>query len=163
MNTVRATGSNNTKHWLASKGHFAYTGTTTMPIDPMNEGVSHQMYSAHIYNSVENRYKGIKELADNYKDLGCPLILGEWTTYTRDDCSTTTGYNDVEKAFQSELVYKYAKVNNICAVAWDIGVFEKNGRVEGGNAAYWSRADLKPGCQFQKRYPHIIVCCFYLE
>lgn len=151
VNTVRATGSNNTKRWLASKGHFAYTGTTTMPIDPMNEGVSHQMYSAHIYNSVENRYKGIKELADNYKDLGCPLILGEWTTYTGDDSSTATGYNDVEKAFQSELVYKYAKVNNICAVAWDIGVFENNGRVEGDNAAYWSRADLKPGFQSQLR------------
>lgn len=151
VNTVRATGSNNTKRWLASKGHFAYTGTTTMPIDPMNEGVSHQMYSAHIYNSVENRYKGIKEFADNYKDLGCPLILGEWTTYTGDDGSTATGYNDIEKAFQSELVYKYAKVNNICAVAWDIGVFENNGRVEGGNAAYWSRADLKPGFQSQLR------------
>lgn len=151
VNTVRATGSNNTKRWLASKGHFAYTGKTTMPIDPLNEGVSHQMYSAHIYNSVENRYKGIKELADNYKDLGCPLILGEWTTYTGDDGSTATGYNDVEKAFQSEMVYKYAKVNNICAIAWDIGVFEKNGRVEGGNASYWSRDDLKPGFQSQLR------------
>lgn len=147
MNTVRATGSNNTKRWLVSKGHFAYTGKTTMPIDPINDGVSHQMYSAHIYNSVENRYNGIKELADNYKDLGCPLILGEWTTYTGDDGSTATGYNDIEKAFQSELVYKYAKANNICAIAWDIGVFEKNGRVEGGNASYWSRGDLKPGFQ----------------
>lgn len=147
MNTVRATGSNNTKRWLVSKGHFAYTGKTTMPIDPINDGVSHQMYSAHIYNSVENRYNGIKELADNYKDLGCPLILGEWTTYTGDDGSTATGYNDIEKAFQSELVYKYAKANNICAIAWDIGVFEKKGRIEGGNASYWSRGDLKPGFQ----------------
>ena len=64
VNTVRATGSNNTKRWLASKGHFAYTGTTTMPIDPMNEGVSHQMYSAHIYNSVENRYKSCRNRHD---------------------------------------------------------------------------------------------------
>ena len=125
VNTVRSTGSNNTKRWLASKGHFAYTGRITMPIDPLNEGVSHQMYSAHIYNSVENRYKGIKELADNYKDLGCPLILGEWTTYTGDNSSAATGYNDVEKAFRSELVYKYAKVNNICAIAWDIGVLKR--------------------------------------
>ncbi len=108
-------------------------------------------YSAHIYNSVENRHKGIYELADNYKDLGCPLILGEWTTYTGQDGSTATGYNDVEKAFQPELVYKYAKVNNICAVAWDIGVFTKDGRVEGGNASYWSREDLKPGFQSQLR------------
>ncbi|MGN0578332.1 MAG: cellulase family glycosylhydrolase, partial [Ruminiclostridium sp.] len=151
VNTVRSTGSNNTKRWLASKGHFAYTGRIEMPEDPLNEGVSHQMYSAHIYNSVENRYKGIKELADNYKDLGCPLILGEWTTYTGNDGSTATGYNDVEKAFQSELVYKYAKVNDICAVAWDIGVFTKDGRVEGGNASYWSREDLKPGFQSQLR------------
>lgn len=151
VNTVRSTGSNNTKRWLASKGHFAYTGRIEMPIDPLNEGVSHQMYSAHIYNSVENRYKGIKELADNYKDLGCPLILGEWTTYTGNDGSTATGYNDVEKAFQSELVYKYAKVNNVCAVAWDIGVFTKDGKVEGGNASYWSREDLKPGFQSQLR------------
>ena len=151
VNTVRSTGSNNTKRWLASKGHFAYTGRIEMPTDPLNEGVSHQMYSAHIYNSVENRYKGIKELADNYKDLGCPLILGEWTTYTGNDSSTATGYNDVEKAFQSELVYKYAKVNNICAVAWDIGVFTKDGRVEDGNASYWSREDLKPGFQSQLR------------
>ena len=151
VNTVRSTGSNNTKRWLASKGHFASSGKMEMPTDPMNEGVSHQIFAAHIYDSVSSRYEKIKNFADNFKDLGCPLILGEWTTYTGGDGGTATGYNDVEKAFQSEMVYKYAKVNNICAIAWDIGVFTKDGKVEGGNASYWSRDDLKPGFQSQLR------------
>lgn len=54
VNTVRGTGGNNTKRWLASAGHFASSGRIDMPVDPCNNGLTHQMFAAHIYNSMDN-------------------------------------------------------------------------------------------------------------
>lgn len=142
VNTVRGTGGNNTKRWLASAGHFAGSAKINMPDDPLNEGTSHQIFAAHIYNSISNLLSELDKMAQNFD---CAMYLGEWSTYLSKDGRTDSGYNDVGIAYDSQRVNRACKINGICPVVWNCGMYtEDDGALQLGGSQYWNRADEKP-------------------
>lgn len=142
VNTVRGTGGNNTKRWLASAGHFASSAKIDMPDDPLNEGTSHQIFAAHIYNSISNL---LSELDNMARDFDCAMYLGEWSTYLSRDGRTDSGYNDVGIAYDNQRVNRACKINGICPIVWNCGMYtESDGTLQLGGSQYWNRADEKP-------------------
>ena len=152
VNTVRATGSNNTTRWLAAVAHYANNGSHkefALPTDSYNEngGI---MFGAHIYKHSTNvswTYEQIYEVVDGLKRMAnkfdVPMYLGEWGNRIYEQTGTATGYNDVERAYFSEITTRACQVAGVVPVVWDQG-FGQNGEHETGLFSYWNRAELRP-------------------
>ncbi len=152
VNVVRATGSNNTKRWLAAVAHYANNGSYSafsLPEDLYNKDCR-IMFAAHIYkhsNNVSWTYdqiyevvKGIKKMADKFD---VPMYLGEWGNKCFVQEGTESGYNDVERAYFCEIVTRACQVAGIVPVVWDQG-FGWQGEYEAGLFSYWNRTELRP-------------------
>lgn len=140
VNTVRATGSNNEKRWLAAVSHYANNGSNkafTLPEDYYNENAK-IMFAAHIYSDEQGIADRLKVMADKFK--GVPMYLGEYGSTVAEDSSDPTGYNDGTRAHKEEVVAKLCKVAGVCPIAWDQGYGTK-GKYELGLYTYWDRED----------------------
>lgn len=152
VNTVRATGSNNAKRWLAAVAHYANNGSHkefSLPVDSYNEngGI---MFGAHIYKHSTNvswTYDQIYDVVDGLKRMAnkfdVPMYLGEWGNRTYEQAGTATGYNDVERAYFSEITTRACQVAGVVPVVWDQG-FGNKGEYETGLYSYWNRTELRP-------------------
>ncbi len=152
VNTVRATGSNNAKRWLAAVAHYANNGSHkefALPTDSYNEngGI---MFAAHIYKHSTNvswTYEQIYDVVDGLKRMAnkfdVPMYLGEWGNRTYEQAGTATGYNDVERAYFCEITTRACQVAGVVPVVWDQG-FGNNGEYETGLYSYWNRTELRP-------------------
>lgn len=152
VNTVRATGSNNTKRWLAAVAHYANNGSNkefALPADSYNEEGG-LMFAAHIYKHSTNvswTYDQIYDVVDGLKRMAnkfdVPMYLGEWGNRIYEQAGTATGYNDVERAYFSEITTRACQVAGVVPVVWDQG-FGNNGEYETGLFSYWNRTELRP-------------------
>lgn len=152
VNTVRATGSNNTKRWLAAVAHYANNGSNkefALPVDTYNENGG-LMFAAHIYKHSTNvswTYEQIYDVVDGLKRMAdkfeVPMYLGEWGNRTYQQEGTATGYNDVERAYFSEIVTRACQVAGVVPVVWDQG-FGTKGEYETGLYSYWNRTKCCP-------------------
>ena len=152
VNTVRATGSNNAKRWLAAVAHYANNGSYkefALPTDSYNEEGG-LMFGAHIYKHSTNvswTYEQIYDVVDGLKRMAnkfdVPMYLGEWGNRIYEQDGTATGYNDVERAYFSEITTKACQVAGVVPVVWDQG-FGNQGEYETGLYSYWNRTELRP-------------------
>lgn len=145
VNTVRSTGSNNAKRWLASVSHYANNGSSdlfTMPEDSYND-TNRQMFALHIYSDTNGVIDRIKKVASKFTSKGIPVYLGEYGRTLSTDSSTESGYNDVWRGWYSEVVGRACQVAGICPVVWDQG-FGDQGELQTGLYSYWNRAELRP-------------------
>ncbi|MBQ9119507.1 MAG: cellulase family glycosylhydrolase [Lachnospiraceae bacterium] len=152
VNVVRSTGSNNTTRWLAAVAHYANNGSHevfSLPTDSYNENGG-LMFAAHIYKHSTNvswTYDQIYEVVDGLKRMAnkfdVPMYLGEWGNRTYEQAGSTTGYNDIERAYFSEIVTKACQVAGVVPVVWDQG-FGAKGEHETGLFSYWNRKELRP-------------------
>ncbi len=152
VNTVRATGSNNTKRWLAAVAHYANNGSNkefALPTDSYNEN-SGLMFGAHIYKHSTNvswTYDQIYDVVDGLKRMAnkfdVPMYLGEWGNRTYEQAGTATGYNDVERAYFSEITTRACRVAGVVPIVWDQG-FGTKGEYETGLYSYWNRVECRP-------------------
>ncbi len=176
INTVRATGSNNTKRWLAITGRFnAFSSGTKMPQDKLADmgsiGTTRLMFSVHIYkgsystrwtysgdlndfkNSLTNSVNNVKKLDENM-----PLYVGEYGTANQKQTGSETGYNNAERALYSEYVHALCNYYDAIPVVWDQGgssddyksidnYYNNGGDMRTGTFLYWNR----PGsyCSFE--------------
>ncbi len=152
VNTVRATGSNNTNRWLAAVAHYANNGSHSLyslPEDTYNENTG-LMFAAHIYKHSTNvswTYDQIYDVVDGIKRMAnkfnVPMYLGEWGNRIYEQSGTETGYNDVERAYFAEIVTRACQVADIVPCVWDQG-FGNKGEKETGLYSYWNRTELRP-------------------
>lgn len=152
VNVVRSTGSNNKTRWLAAVAHYANNGSDSafaLPKDSYNKD-SGIMFAAHIYKhstSVSWTYNQIYEVVDGLKRMAnkfnVPMYLGEWGNRIYVQAGTESGYNDVERAYFSEIVTRACQVAGVVPVVWDQG-FGQNGEYETGLFSYWNRTELRP-------------------
>lgn len=152
VNTVRATGSNNAKRWLAAVAHYANNGSHkafALPVDTYNEN-SGILFGAHIYKHNTNvswTYEQIYEVVDGLKRMAdkfdVPMYLGEWGVRTYEQAGTESGYNDVDRAYFSEIVTTACQVAGVVPVVWDQG-FGTKGEFETGLFSLWNRTELRP-------------------
>lgn len=148
VNVVRSTGSNNSKRWLAAVAHYANAGNATgfaMPTDSYNTQNA-LMFAAHIYKSSTNTtwtYAQVYEVVNNLKTMASkfkvPMYLGEYGTRTYTQAGTESGYNDVARAYFSEIVHKACQQAGCVPVVWDQGCGTK-GEKETGLFHYWARS-----------------------
>jgi endoglucanase len=151
VNVVRSTGSNNTHRWLAAVSHYANTGTQsgfTLPTDSYNT-VNRIMFAAHIYKSSTNTtwtYDEVYQVVSSLKSMAnkhkVPLILGEYGTRTYPQSGTDSGYNDVARAYYSEIVNRACQVAGCVPIVWDQGY--GSDKYEKGLFSYWNRTDCEP-------------------
>lgn len=168
INTVRATGSNNTKRWLAITGRFATFSTgTTMPEDTLADkgdvGTTRLMFSVHIYKGNSNvRWsyndsgdKGslhawlasMNSSSDNVKklDANMPLYVGEFGVRTQAQSGSATGYNNAERALNYEYCTAAASYFGAVPIVWDQGSNNYLGiETQTGLFTDWDRPNLKP-------------------
>ncbi len=152
VNVVRSTGSNNTTRWLACVAHYANNGSNkefALPEDTYNDGTG-LMFAAHIYKhstSVSWTYDQIYEVVDGLKRMAnkfdVPMFLGEYGNRIYKQEGTSTGYNDVERAYFCEIVSKACQVAGVVPCVWDQGYGTK-GAYETGLFSYWNRVECKP-------------------
>ncbi len=152
VNTVRATGSNNTTRWLAAVAHYANNGSHdifSMPVDAYNDD-EQLMFAAHIYKHSTNvswTYEEIYDVVDGLKSMAnkfnVPMYLGEWGNRTYEQAGTDSGYNDVERAYFCEIVTRACQVAGVVPCVWDQG-FGNNGEYETGLYTYWNRGMKRP-------------------
>ena len=145
VNTVRSTGSNNEKRWLAAVAHYANNGTSkdfVMPEDTYNES-NRLMFALHIYSDVNGVLDRLKGAYNKFGNKDIPMYLGEYGRTLAKDANTDSGYNDPFRANYSEIVNRACQVYGICPVVWDQG-FGNNGEYETGLYSYWNRAELRP-------------------
>lgn len=161
VNAVRATGSNNTKRWLAFTGRFATAHDgMTMPDDPLADSdidTTRLMFAVHIYkdnsavrwtraqlvtwqSSLSATVSRVDALS---KDI--PIYVGEYGVRQQAQSGSATGYNNAERALNSEFCNAVAKFYGVCPVVWDQGdgnyvTTETNT----GLFNYWNRPELKP-------------------
>lgn len=161
VNTVRATGSNNTKRWLAFTGRFAtYSTGTTMPKDPLvssDAGTTRLMFSVHIYKDNSSVRWSRSQLVTwssslsstvsnvNNLDKNIPVYVGEYGVKQQKQSGAATGYNNIERALNSEFCNAAAKYYGACPIVWDQGLNNYSGiTTDTGNFVYWNRPALKP-------------------
>ncbi|MGN0369840.1 MAG: cellulase family glycosylhydrolase [Butyrivibrio sp.] len=152
VNVVRSTGSNNRYRYLAAVAHYANNGSNAefaLPTDSYNSDPK-LMFAAHIYKSSTNTtwtYQQVYEVVDGlkrmYNKFDVPMYLGEYGTRTYEQAGTESGYNDVARAYFSEIVGRACQVAGIVPVVWDQG-YGSNGAYETGLFSYWDRATCKP-------------------
>ncbi|MCR5587615.1 MAG: cellulase family glycosylhydrolase [Lachnospiraceae bacterium] len=158
VNTVRATGSNNLKRWLAITGRFAtYSTGTTKPEDVLGDkeaDTTRLMFAVHIYKSMHtananwstlSAYKSsLESTIKNVKNLdsNMPIYIGE---YGRDHMQVGSGCNKYDRALDCEYVNALCKLNTVCPIVWDQG--DSNYATTETNYGifnYWNRPALKP-------------------
>lgn len=140
VNTVRATGSNNEKRWLAAVAHYANNGSNkefTLPEDSYNENAK-IMFAAHIYSDEQGVADRLKAMANKFK--GIPMYLGEYGTTVAEDKNDPSGYNDRTRAHYEEVTAKLCQAAGVCPIAWDQG-YGLKGKYELGLYTYWDRED----------------------
>lgn len=147
VNVVRSTGSNNKHRWLASVAHYANSGNHekfVLPEDSYNQQNA-LMFAAHIYKHSTNTtwtYDQIYEVVDGLKRMAdkfdVPMYLGEYGTRTYEQEGTASGYNDVARAYFSEIVHRACKKAGCIPVVWDQGAGNK-GEKETGLYHFWDR------------------------
>ena len=162
INTVRATGSNNTKRWLAITGRFATTtAIKTMPEDTLADmgdvNTTRLMFSVHIYKDNSNTrwtYNQIKSwqgsLSDSIKavqalDTNMPLYVGEYGVRTQPQSGSETGYNNAERALYYETCAAVCDFYGAIPIVWDQGAGNyAKVKTEKGLFTDWDRPNLKP-------------------
>ncbi|MDE6852942.1 MAG: cellulase family glycosylhydrolase, partial [Lachnospiraceae bacterium] len=162
INTVRATGSNNTKRWLAITGRFATTtAITKKPEDTLADmgdvGTTRLMFSVHIYKastSVRWTYNNLKEwqtsLSNSSKNVGTldsemPLYVGEYGGQTKSQSGSETGYNNAERALYYESCAALCDMYGAVPIVWDQGSTNYLGiETQTGLFTDWDRPNLKP-------------------
>lgn len=140
VNTVRATGSNNEKRWLAAVSHYANNGSHkefTLPADSYNENAK-IMFALHIYSDEQGIADRLKAAANKFK--GVPMYLGEYGSTVAEDKNDPSGYNDGTRGHKEEVVAKLCQAAGVCPIAWDQGYGSK-GKYELGLYTYWDRED----------------------
>lgn len=152
VNVVRSTGSNNSKRWLAAVAHYANAGNHknfVLPTDSYNEQNA-IMFAAHIYKASTNvtwTYEEVYQVVNNLKTMSnkfdVPMYLGEYGVRTYAQSGTESGYNDVARAYFSEIVHRACQKAGVVPVVWDQGCGTK-GVYEEGLFHYWDRAGCKP-------------------
>lgn len=162
INTVRATGSNNTKRWLAITGRFATTSAiTTMPEDTLADkgevGTTRLMFAVHIYKGNSNvrwTYTDLKSwqssMSSSYKavenlDSNMPIYVGEYGVRTKAQSGSATGYNNAERALNYELCAAVADFYKAIPMVWDQGSNNyMEVATEQGIFTDWNRPKLEP-------------------
>ena len=157
VNAVRSTGSNNTKRWLAAVDHYASTGTSAdfvMPTDYYNTDNPRLMFAAHRYSKSTNvswtyaeATEMVSQLEAMYKKFGSayPMYLGEYGTRNKKLSGSESGYNDVERAYYSEIVNRACQVNGIVPCIWDQGYGKDDDPLtKEGLFSFWNRDEAKP-------------------
>lgn len=166
VNTVRATGSNNTKRWLGITGRFATFSTgTTKPADTLADmgefGTTRLMFAVHIYkgsnsvqwyakdtssgpqafqNSVSSTVKNVENL-----DKNMPIYIGEYGVRTKAQDGSATGYNNAERAALYETCNAICMGYGVAPVVWDQGSGSYGGvKTETGIFTDWDRPNLAP-------------------
>ncbi|MBO5485008.1 MAG: cellulase family glycosylhydrolase [Lachnospiraceae bacterium] len=161
VNTVRSTGSNNIKRWLAFTGRFATFSTgTTMPADPLvssDAETTRLMFSVHIYKdnssvrwtraqlvtwqtSLSSTVKNVQALSNDI-----PIYVGEYGVRQQVQSGSETGYNNVERALNSEFCNAVAKSYGVCPVVWDQGDGNYvTTKTNTGLFNYWNRPAMEP-------------------
>lgn len=152
VNVVRSTGSNNEKRWLAAVAHYANSGNHkefVLPTDSYNDSPQ-IMFAAHIYKANTNRtwtYEEVYQVVNGLKMMAnkfdVPMYLGEYGTRTYELDGTESGYNDVARAYFSEVVHRACQTAGVVPVVWDQG-YGSGGKYETGLFSYWDRADCVP-------------------
>lgn len=162
INTVRATGSNNTKRWLAITGRFASSDAVqTMPEDTLADkgevNTTRLMYAVHIYkanNATRWSYTDLQSWASSLStskkrvdamDTEMPLYVGEYGVRTKAQSGSATGYNNAERALNYEFCAAVADFYKAIPMVWDQGSksyidIEK----QEGLFTDWNRPNLKP-------------------
>lgn len=162
INTVRSTGSNNVKRWLAITGRFATTGgITEMPEDVLADkgtnNTTRLMFAVHIYKNNSNdrwSYTQLKDwqnsLSSSVKavqalDKNMPLYVGEYGVRTKAQSGSATGYNNAERALNYEVCAAVADSYGAAPIVWDQGTGDYMGvATETGLFTDWNRPALKP-------------------
>lgn len=162
INTVRATGSNNTKRWLAITGRFATTAAiTTMPEDTLADmgevGTTRLMFSVHIYkgnSQVRWTYDDLKAWQNSLSssianagklDKNMPLYVGEYGVRTQVQSGSATGFNNAERALNYESCASVSDMYGAVPIVWDQGTQNYlNVKTETGIFTDWDRPSLKP-------------------
>ncbi len=152
VNVVRSTGSNNAKRWLAVVSHYANGGTQSgfeLAKDSYNDE-NRIMFALHVYKSSTNTtwtYNEVYEVVNSIRSAAnkhdVPIILGEYGTRTYEQAGTETGYNDVARAYFSEIVHRACQTAGAVPIVWDQG-YGSNGKYETGLYSYWDRAECEP-------------------
>lgn len=163
VNTVRATGSNNTKRWLGALTHYAARGTSynfALPSDSYNSD-NRLMFSQHIYkDSSKDNYiwdasqstdttgranetvKVVKEAHNKFKNV--PIILGEYGYRNKKNSANPSGYNDIGRAYVYECVTRASQVGMTVPVTWDDSRGSGQPLFETGVYTVWDRESGKP-------------------
>ncbi len=161
VNTVRSTGSNNTKRWLAITGRFATASEgVTKPADPLEDAGSttRMMFAVHIYKNMHgatHTYSGTlktwqSSMSSTYKrvndlDPEMPIYVGEYGNTQQALSGSPTGYNNIERAMAVEACSAIAKFYGACPVVWDQGAGDyTTAHTETGLHSYWNRVTLVP-------------------
>ena len=143
VNTVRATGGNNTTRnlivntYCAANGYGTWSSHLKEPITKMalpdDSVAGHLIFEVHDYpsilnngaertmNSIKSEVDGtISLLKTNLVSKGAPVIIGEWGTSGVDNGSGLTDYDlhrDLMMQFAAYFI-KQCKANNICTIYW---------------------------------------------
>lgn len=139
VDTVRATGSNNSERWLMVAGRYTNIANTlnplygfTLPIDSCEKqrlilSVHEYDYSfgilatmgATLWNQDKalNMMKAMQQLKTAYVDKGIPVVLGEYGAVNKN--------NDGNRAYYYEAVNRICVMCGIVPVTWDIGWYDR--------------------------------------
>ncbi|MCR5202404.1 MAG: glycoside hydrolase family 5 protein, partial [Lachnospiraceae bacterium] len=151
INTVRATGSNNTKRWLSITGRFSTTnGITEMPEDKLVDSsaeTTRLMFNVHIYKgsyntrwSYSDSSSGLESFLSSFNstrsrveklDKNMPIYIGEYGNSLQTQDGSETGYNNVERGLFNEYVSMLCAYYGAVPVLWD----------QGGSASDYKSAD----------------------
>lgn len=145
VNTVRSTGSNNTKRWLAAVSHYANNGSNSafkLPEDSYNDS-NRIMFALHIYSDINGVLDRLKTTYNKFGNKDIPMYLGEYGRTLSTDTVSESGYNDPFRANYSEITNRACQVYGICPVVWDQG-FGTEGEYQTGLYSYWNRTELRP-------------------
>ncbi len=145
VNTVRSTGSNNTKRWLAAVSHYANNGSNSafkLPEDSYNDS-NRIMFALHIYSDINGVLDRLKAAYNKFGNKDIPMYLGEYGRTLSTDTVSESGYNDPFRANYSEITNRACQVYGICPVVWDQG-FGSEGEYQTGLYSYWNRTELRP-------------------
>lgn len=150
INTVRATGSNNTQRWLGVPTHYASYGSSAgynnmfKLLNDTYNTENRLMFAVHIYSS--SGYDGvltrINDIKKYFTSKGIPVYLGEYGTTLAANSSSESGYNDPYRANYSEQVHRACAEAGIVPVVWDQGY--GNDELQTGLYSYWNREECRP-------------------
>lgn len=150
INTVRATGSNNTQRWLGVPTHYASYGSSTgynnmfKLLNDTYNTENRLMFAVHIYSS--SGYDGvltrINDIKKYFTSKGIPVYLGEYGTTLATNSSSESGYNDPYRANYSEQVHRACAEAGIVPVVWDQGY--GSDELQTGLYSYWNREECRP-------------------